>query len=153
MNYTKEDCIRDTMNHIKQVRLLMKFLINKLEDRAIDHDASKLQSPEIEIFTEYTPKLKTSTYGSKEYKQFLKEMKVALDHHYANNSHHPEYYENGINGMDLLDVIEMVCDWMAATMRHDDGDIMKSIEINKERFGISDQLVGIIRNTVERYFI
>jgi len=34
-------------------------------------------------------------------------------------------------------------------LRHNDGDIMKSIEINKERFGLSDQLAQILRNSVE----
>ena len=61
-------------------------------------DNSKLESPEKELFDEYTPKLKDCTYGSDEYKEFLKGLKVALDHHYANNSHHPEHYENGVNG-------------------------------------------------------
>jgi hypothetical protein len=110
-----------------------------------------LESPELEIFTEYTPKIKTSTYGSEEYKAFLKEMQFALIHYFANNSHHPEHYENGIRGMNLFDIIEMFCDWKAATMRHDNGDIRKSIEINKDRFNMSDDLAQIFRNTV-KYF-
>jgi hypothetical protein len=75
-------------------------------------------------------------------------MKVALDHHYSNNRHHPEYFENGINDMTLIDLIEMLCDWYAATQRHNDGDIFKSIEFNKTRFNMSDQLVSILTNTV-----
>ncbi|WP_260858005.1 DUF5662 family protein [Bacillus sp. FJAT-22090] len=76
-------------------------------------------------------------------------MQVALKHHYENNSHHPEYHQDGIRGMDLLDVVEMFCDWKAATMRHADGDINKSIEINKERFGYSDELAQIFKNSVK----
>lgn len=151
MKYTKEDCIRDTKEHIAQVREFMLLFAKELMERALLHDQSKLKSPELEIFTEYTPKLKYSTYGSDEYKNFLKEMQVALDHHYANNSHHPEHYENGIRGMDLVDVVEMFCDWKAATMRHNDGDIMKSIEINKKRFNYSDDLEQIFKNTVKMF--
>jgi hypothetical protein len=151
MGYSKEDCIKDTLEHIKQVREFMSICIRELEDRKRKHDQTKLESPELEIFTEYTPKLKHSTYGSDEYKTFLKEMQVALKHHYKHNSHHPEHYENGIKGMDLLDVIEMFCDWKAATMRHDDGDINKSIEINKNRFNYSDDIEQIFKNTV-KYF-
>ena len=77
-------------------------------------------------------------------------MQVALDHHYANNSHHPEHYKNGIMGMDLIDLIEMICDWKAATERNANGDIMKSIEINQKRFNYSDELKQILINTVER---
>jgi hypothetical protein len=101
------------------------------------------------MYDEFTPKLRDSTYGSDEYKGFLKDMGAALQHHYANNSHHPEHYPNGINGMSLLDVIEMLADWKAATSRHADGDIQKSLEINKARFGISDQLAEMLANTVK----
>lgn len=58
---------------------------------------------------------------------------------------------SGIYGMDLFDLMEMLCDWKAAGMRHDDGDIMESLRINKERFEIGPQLDAILRNTVERY--
>lgn len=149
--YTQEQCKKDTKDHINQVREFLLIMLNELSERAINHDKSKLESPEIEIFTEYTPKLKDSTYGSEEYKGFLKEMNVALNHHYANNSHHPEYYTEGIRGMDLLDIVEMFCDWKAATMRHADGDIYKSIEYNQKRFGYSDDLASIFRNTARLF--
>ncbi len=86
MGYTKEDCIRDTQEHIEQVKEYIAMCIIELTNRALVHDKSKLESPELEIFTEYTPKLKDSTYGSDEYKEFLKGMQEALKHHYANNS-------------------------------------------------------------------
>lgn len=53
-----------------------------------------------------------------------------------------------INGMSLLDVLEMLADWKAAGMRHADGSIEQSLEINRERFEISDQLFEILKNTV-----
>jgi hypothetical protein len=121
-----------------------------LAGRAATHDESKLGPVEKPIFDEFTPKLKDCTYGSDEYKQYLEHMKVALDHHYANNQHHPEFWENGVNDMDLIDLIEMIFDWKAASERHADGDIMKSIKINQKRFGLSDQLVRILENTVSR---
>lgn len=145
--YTQEQCKKDTMEHIGQVREFLMLVVGHLTERALAHDQSKLESPELEIFTEYTPKLKNSTYGSDEYKGFLVGMGEALKHHYEANSHHPEHYEVGIRGMNLLDVIEMFCDWKAATMRHADGDIYKSIEHNKNRFNMSDDLAQIFKNT------
>jgi hypothetical protein len=142
------DSREDTLKHIRRVQELLSMIANALVQRGIHHDTSKLEDPEKAIFDEYTPKLKDSTYGSDEYKGYLEEMKVALDHHYSHNSHHPEYYFMGVSGMSLLDVIEMFCDWKAATERHADGDISKSIEINKERFEMSDQLADIFKNTV-----
>lgn len=56
--------------------------------------------------------------------------------------------DKGLRGMSLLDLIEMLCDWKAATLRHNDGDIRKSIEINQKRFGYSDELKAIFLNTL-----
>jgi hypothetical protein len=146
------DSSKDTLEHIQKVSQLLNKMVLELMCRMQSHDASKLRSPEKEIFDAYTPKLKGSTYGSEEYKTFLSEMNVALEHHYSFNHHHPEHYEEGIAGMDLIDLVEMICDWKAATTRHANGDIDKSILINKDRFGLSDQVVRILQNTVKRYF-
>jgi hypothetical protein len=138
----------DTYKHIQTVQNFLRYVINDFVNRSLWHDQSKLVSPEVEVFDEYTPLLATSTYGSDEYKGFLTGMKVGLDHHYAANTHHPEHYPDGIQGMNLLDVLEMLCDWKAATMRHNNGDIRKSIEINQQRFGYSDELKTLLLNTL-----
>ena len=148
-NYDSE---KDTRKHKEMVAYCISILTSKLDYRAGVHDNSKLESPEKELFDEYTPKLKDCTYGSDEYKEFLKGLNIALEHHYKENSHHPEHYENGIDGMDLIDLVEMICDWMSASKRHADGNIYNSLKINKKRFNMSEQLVNILKNTVDRYF-
>ncbi len=144
------DSKADTLLHIKRVAQLLTEAAAELIRRANVHDNSKLESPEKEFFDEYTPKLAGSTYGSDEYKEFLKQLKVGLDHHYANNSHHPEHYPNGVSGFDLFDLIEMFFGWKAATERHNDGNIFKSILINQKRFGYSEQIAEIFTNTATR---
>jgi hypothetical protein len=47
-----------------------------------------------------------------------------------------------------MDLMEMVADWKAASERHNDGNIMKSIEHNTGRFDIAPQLAQILKNTV-----
>ena len=140
----------DTEAHIKRVRELIGEACWNLAHRSAEHDRSKLEPPEKEAFDRGTRALKGLTYGSQEYREsFAKHgMKEAVAHHYAHNSHHPEHYPDGIAGLSLLDLIEMVADWKAATERHADGSLPKSLEINKERFGISDQLASILANTV-----
>lgn len=145
-------CNYDTFRHIERVRNLLNICVKELLDRAEKHDQSKLESPEVESFTEYTPKLAASTYGSVEYDDFKKAIKPALDHHYANNRHHPEHHKNGINDMSLFDLLEMLVDWKAASERHNDGNIRKSIEINGNRFNMSPQLITIFENTVKDLF-
>lgn len=186
------DSTKDTLEHIKNVQNLLGQIESNLGSRASFHDNSKLHTPEKEMYDEFTPKLRGSTYGSDEYKGFLKDMGEALRHHYEANSHHPEHYKmwqcplcesvfseneapigitdvrlcpkcseygsiyesalepaSGIYGMSLLDLIEMLADWKAAGMRHADGNIWKSLEVNRERFGISYQLFEIFKNTVK----
>ena len=141
--------VLDTMDHKERVRSLLYTFSVLLKIRGVNHDNSKLGDFEKPYFDELTPKLKNLEYGSDKYKESLSELQVALKHHYENNSHHPEHYENGIDGFDLLDLCEMFFDWTAATERTKDGDILKSIEINKNRFNMSDQLVNIFNNTVK----
>jgi hypothetical protein len=141
----------ETMQHIHTVGHYVNEIIHQLLERAENHDSSKLDSPEVEAFTEYTSKLKSSTYGSQEYNGFKEAMKPALEHHYAKNRHHPEHFPDGIADMTLIDLVEMFCDWKAATLRHHNGNLLKSIEINAERFKISPQLKQILENTAELF--
>jgi len=143
------DSTADTLKHIKKVNEYLIDASQELLNRATCHDNSKFSNVEKLLFDEMTPKLQTSSYGTEEYQAMLMQLKVALDHHYAKNTHHPEHFTNGIDGMNLFDVVEMLLDWKASSERHDDGDIYKSIEINKKRFKMSEQLVNIYINTAK----
>lgn len=143
------ECQVETQKHIELVRKYLRFMTDRLTTRGVEHDRLKLESPEVEIFAEYTPKLAASTYDSEEYNSFLKEMNVALQHHYAHYRHHPEHFDRGINDMTLIDIVEMLCDWKAASLRQHDGNLLKSIEQNARRFGYDDQLKQILINTAK----
>jgi len=149
MNGKSEDARFKTLRHIETVRNYLNVCIRELLTRAERHDQSKLESPEMEMFDEWTAKLRTSTYNSPEYLEFRKELKPVLDHHYAHNRHHPEHFKNGIKDMTLIDLVEMLMDWKASSMRHNDGNILKSIEVNQERFEYSDELRRILENTAK----
>jgi hypothetical protein len=130
------------------MRLLSAMQL-ELAARMFTHDRSKLESPELEMFEKHTDELRGLTYGSDEYNRQLALLKEdALPHHYAHNRHHPEHFPNGVDDMNLIDVLEMVCDWFCSSKRHADGDIYRSIDVNTERFDLSPQLAQIIRNTV-----
>jgi hypothetical protein len=141
------DSTKDTLEHILKVSEFLWDCCIELDHRAYIHDASKLREPEKSVFDEFTPKLKDSTYGSEEYKDFLTSMGVALEHHYAANDHHPEHHEHGFADMNLLQMVEMLCDWKAATLRHTDGDLGRSITQSAERFGYGPEIEQLLRNT------
>lgn len=159
----------ETQEHIDKVRANIALAISNLQGRAVDHDASKLVSPEVEAFDVATPKLQYLEYASDEYKQSLVDLGPALEHHFAENDHHPEHWENGVAGMSTLAITEMVCDWKAASERTRkptpapegraaapayDSDFDRSLTLNQERWGYGDEIASIIRNTaIELGFI
>lgn len=153
LNPMPEDSTIDTLNHIARVQKLIYDADENLVQRAKKHDLSKLEEPEKSAFDRLKAlSLSGMAYGSEEYRACLRAEKPAIEHHYKANSHHPEFYDNGVDGMSLFDVIEMLVDWKAASERmKDGGDIRKSIEINTERFKLSPQLASILRNTVKEF--
>lgn len=116
--------------------------------RAVTHDLTKYSKFEAPYFERALPTLRNLEYGSDEYRAAIKSLGPALNHHYDNNSHHPEYYSSdfGISAMSPLDHIEMLCDWKAAGKRHKTGDMKKSLKINRGRFNAAMSL----HNALER---
>jgi uncharacterized protein DUF5662 len=144
------DSTVDTTLHIDRVRFLLGKCAIILLERGTRHDASKLEEPEKAIFDAVGNRLAVITYAGEEYKHSLADLKAALDHHYAHNTHHPEHYPNGVDGMSLFDLIEMLMDWKAAGERHPGGmNIVRSIEISSDRFSVGEQLKKILMNTAK----
>lgn len=81
------------------------------------HDESKYTDIEFEPYrvrfyptTEEKELLKNPDYFNQQQENFL----TAWEHHYKNNPHHPKYWvkEDGtIIDMELVYIIEMICDW------------------------------------------
>lgn len=128
--------------------------VNNLEDRALSHDDSKLREPELSAFASL-PDLSGIEYGSPEYKAGLEKIKPVIQGHYAKNDHHPQHFEDGVNGMSLMALIEMLCDWRAATERGlVEGEdyakaFMDNFDANFARFNIDPQLGDILRATAK----
>ena len=117
--------------------------------RAVVHDYTKYGMTESRGFFTAISDLRTTTYGTPEYKALLDTIKPSLDHHYSKWSHHPEHFEGGYADMNFEDLVEMFCDWKAAVRRHNDGDILRSIRVNKDRFGLSPDVVKIMENSAK----
>lgn len=139
----------ETRRHIANVSAVIHAVVCDLLARADAHDRSKLYDPELAFFTKLTEKLAGCTFGSKEHKRNMASLKPALDHHYAVNRHHPEHHSGGINDMTLIDLVEMFCDWKASSKRHNDGNLLKSLDLCSKRFKMSPQMERIFRNTAK----
>jgi hypothetical protein len=144
------DSRADTLAHIHHVRDNIDVFVGELLRRGRIHDASKLSDAEKPALDEALPLLEGVAYGSAEYQAVVDRVAPALQHHYRHNPHHPEHYDNaGVAGMDLFDVVEMMCDWMAAALRNP-GDGVR-VGYNVQKFGIEPQLAAIIGNTLARW--
>lgn len=133
--------------------LTIDEIVNELQKRKKEHDRSKLFEPEKSDFDIWTPKLRQSTYGSDEYKMFLKELSHALAHHYKIYRHHPEHFDNGINNMHIVDLLELAPDWDASSKRYNHDNIYKNIDLNKVKFGYTDCLALILKKTINKHLI
>lgn len=107
--------------------------------RALRHDISKYRWDESSGFARTIFDLKTTTYGTPEYRALLRKIKPSITRHYARWDHHPEHFERGIADMPPIARAEMICDWAAACKRHPDGNLLSSIEHNQGRFGYSSR--------------
>lgn len=153
----RPDSAPDTQKHINRVRELLGQCQNALKQRAEEHDASKLGPHEKPYFDD-AMSLWGMTYNSPEYKAALARLGPALEHHYQVNRHHPEHFgpidmgnpHGGIHGMNLLDLIEMLADWKAATERHENGNLTWSIELNAERFQYGGTVIRLLRETASQ---
>lgn len=137
--------------HISRVRKHMNTFVQLLLKRAINHDKSKLEEPELSWWKEMD-KEPRYPYGSEEYKQKIKRWDKVFKHHYKYNRHHPEHYEYGISEMTLVDIVEMMCDWLGYKDTITISEALKVCDEQMKRYDIPDDIRQIIFNTLLRYY-
>lgn len=132
------------LRHSQLVSYYLRRLAAALELRAVTHDMSKWSDDEFEGFVKINEIAREHEYGSQEYKQSLAEVD-AVPLHYSRNRHHPEYHEHGVNDMFLIDFIEMVIDWKAASETYGRTSLEESLEIQTERFGLEKKHLYLVK--------
>ena len=140
-----------TLKHIARVRELLGQFAVEMIRRGNVHDASKLDSVEmdlIQLWQDLIEQEGPAEFGSKEFERRMEMMGPMLEHHHTNNAHHPEHYPNGVAGMDLCDLVEMFFDWKAAAEGGGNGTFDPEPAIAK--YSIEPQLASILRNTASR---
>jgi Family of unknown function (DUF5662) len=158
----------DTERHIERVNFYLNQIIADLQERGVVHDASKLVEPEVSGFDKIAVERTNVKHGTPEYSAMMESIQPIINHHYLVNDHHPEHFATTLNedstlkelldetktglplaAMDLRQVMEMLCDWKAASERGQQSPFLEGMEeVSKERFGIEPQLFSILKNTV-----
>ena len=138
----KWSIVKENWSTTKHKFQIMRFMVKvciKLMKRALVHDLSKYSKEEAPYFAA-AANTKDVVYGSEQYKLDVEiNLKPALNHHYKLNSHHPQHHDKGVKEMQPMDLIEMLVDWKASTLRNKNGDIKKSLEHNRKRYGYTKQ--------------
>lgn len=136
-----------SVNHIAIVRDRLMLCIMNLQSRLLAHDNSKLIEPERSAYEELDEALVGVEFGTDEYRRKIKShLGSALQHHYDHNSHHPEHYSNGVVGMSLFDLLEMICDLRAVC--DEKAKPVIDLDTNKRIHNISDDVYMILQNTI-----
>ena len=105
--------------HIELVKTIMlrighslNFDEKSLLERAKVHDLTKFSNDEFLGYMFLGDEKEHARVLTIEEKAIVNK---AIEHHYKNNSHHPQFYDD-CNKMTDLDLLEMVSDWLACAI-------------------------------------
>lgn len=146
-----DDTEKYILEHINRVRIKLNKLINELYERSRRHDESKLKEPELSRWKAMDKEPKYP-YGSQEYKDKIERYKDVFKMHYKANRHHPEHFENGISDMTLIDLMEMLSDWLSYKEKFRISEAIDLIETQSKRFNYADEVKNMLINTCLEYF-
>jgi len=133
--------------------VVLKFMNNIIQDlmwRAEQHDMSKFDEQEFKTLVALIADIQKHPYGTPEHEEMRKKYAAEFAIHHSKNRHHPEHFKNGVEEMNLMDLLEMLCDWKAASMRQESGgNIENSLKIGAEKYNIPPVLLKILENTAK----
>ena len=148
---------KDTREHQLAVARILMGVAKQLLDRAIKHDESKMHEPERSGYIEpvYALNAEKVEYASARYKELCSQMGEAWKHHEANNDHHIGFFvpysvqtlNDPIRCLDLICLLEMCCDWIAAAQRKGNDSVF-ALDAMCKKYSMDEQLAQIIRNTL-----
>jgi len=146
---TEFEVLLDVIRHVSEVQENMEDIAHDLKMRSISHDRSKFDDPEFSTFVRTRPEFRVANYGTPEYEAVVEKAREGVDHHYANNRHHTAYHPNGVKDMNLLDLLEMLADWKAASRRSPDLTFMDSLPRAFKKYEMDETIQTLMRNTIE----
>ncbi len=93
--------------------IVLKFLNTMIHDlirRGETHDDSKFSDDEFDEYVKATQEFQ-GPYGTEQNDAVREKYKALFERHARRNSHHPEHYPDGVDGMTLMDIMEMLRYW------------------------------------------
>lgn len=131
------------------VSATLRAIAYELMRRADLHDQSKLSLDEFEGFAKINVVGRENEYGSDEYYAALKSVDPnPIPVHYSRNDHHPEFHDK-ISDMDFPQLVEMVCDWYAASVAYGRTSFQGSLTVSFDRWEFSEGQMFLIQSLAQ----
>lgn len=145
--------VQESWNEIKNKISICKDipeLVSLVDNQIMAHDRAKFDSGEFESYRrKFYP-------VNDEDKISQKEFDIALNHHFYNSPHHPEYYQlhpeyDVIDNTRIAYTIEMICDWMACGK--DNGNTaLDWYNSNTNKFKFRPEIKEIVEKTLHEIY-
>ena len=139
------------LKHKEEITQLMSKFAAEISYRSGIHDNSKFSPEEFDVYSSNVQDFNKYDFDSEEEKRLRERVYPAAKAHQKRNRHHPEHFKNGIDDMNLIDLLEMICDWKSASSRAPGDSLRKGLPILKEKYKISPQLYQILTNTIKDF--
>ena len=145
--------VKLTLQHKENIATLLAKFAAELTYRSAVHDNSKFFPDEFDILSDNVCDFNKYLFDTKEEQDLRERLLPASILHRKRNRHHPEHFENGIDGMNIIDLLEMLCDWKSASTRVSGDSLRKGLPILKKKYNISSQLLKILENTARDFMM
>ena len=116
-----------------------------LSSFAEQHDASKLEDPELSPYIDMTWLYKNA---KTRYVDLTPEMEQAWKHHYMVNGHHPEHYAR-LDDMPDMAIAEMVADWAAMSEEKGGSLVMWFHKVNQNKYKFNSHQERLINRLIQ----
>jgi len=139
------------LKHKEDIAKMLAKFAGEISYRSAIHDNSKFDTDEFNACSENVNEFGKHEFDSPGERELRLRLSDAFSSHRKKNRHHPEHFDNGIDGMNLIDLLEMVADWRSASNRNAGDSIRKSLPIVQEKYKISPQLMNVLTNTIRDF--
>lgn len=139
------------IRHRDNIQTALSRIVNEIEERGLRHDLSKFKEDEAEGFVRINKTARNCEYGSEEYENTMVKEKGedgCITKHFSRNRHHVEFHDSA-HDMTFIDIIEMVCDWWAASKTYGTNTLQKKLPELKEQGDFSEPQLWLIDEVVE----
>jgi hypothetical protein len=138
-----------TNKHIGNIKKILDYIKEQINDRGNNHDKSKFNKNEIDGWI-LGSNLEQLDKNSDEYNQAKKLYDNAYKIHHKQNRHHPEYFKHGFSDMNVVDVVEIIADWMMDAVE-ENKSFEQIVNEKQKEFNFDNAIRNLLINSAKEF--